>query len=49
MKCIDKECEYRVLNGGDGISDFYYCEFVGIAVDRGNDECLIDEFDKETK
>lgn len=47
MKCLEKECEYRVLNGGDDISDFYWCKFVGIAVDRGNNECLIDKYDKE--
>lgn len=47
MKCLEQECEYRVLNGGDDISDFYWCEFVGISINRGNDECIIDEFDKE--
>lgn len=47
MKCLEKECEYRVLNGGDDISDFYWCKFVGIDVDRGNNECLIDKYDKE--
>jgi len=44
MKCINKECEYRVFNGGDDIGDFYYCELVGITVERGNDECLDDKF-----
>ena len=47
MKCIDKECEYRELNGGDEISDFYYCKYCGITVKRGQKECLIDEFEKE--
>jgi hypothetical protein len=47
MKCIDKECEYKMLNGGDEISDFYFCKFCGITVDRGQEECLIDEFERE--
>lgn len=47
MKCFDKECEYRELNGGDEISDFYYCKYYGITVERGQQECLIDEFEKE--
>lgn len=47
MKCINKECEYRMLNGGDEISDFYFCKFCGITVERGQEECLIDEFERE--
>lgn len=47
MKCLDKECEYKELNGGDEISDFYYCKYCGITVERGQQECLIDEFEKE--
>ena len=47
MKCINKECEYKELNGGDEISDFYYCKYCGITVGRGKQECLIDEFEKE--
>ena len=47
MKCINKECKYRELNGGDEISDFYYCKYCGITVERGQKECLIDEFGKE--
>ena len=47
MKCVDKECKYRKLNGGDEISDFYFCEWCGIAVERGLEECLIDRFEKE--
>ena len=43
VKCIDKECEYRELNGGDEISDFYFCKACGISVNRGEDECLLDE------
>ena len=27
MKCIDKKCEYKELNGGDGMSDFYFCKY----------------------
>jgi hypothetical protein len=46
-KCCDKECEYRKLNGGDDISDFYFCKLVGIDVDRGNEECLEDELDED--
>ena len=47
MKCIDKECKYRELNGGDEISDFYFCKYCGITVERAQQECLIDKF--ETK
>jgi len=47
MICYDRKCNYRELNGGDEISDFYYCKYVGMTVDRGQDECLIDQFDKE--
>ena len=47
MLCLEKECEYRKLNGGDDISDFYFCDIVGVDVDRGNNECLIDKYDKE--
>jgi len=47
MNCYDKQCKYKELNGADEISDFYYCKFVGIAVDRGNEECLIDRFNRE--
>ena len=47
MKCIDKECKYKILNGGDEISDFYFCKFCGITVERGQEECLIDEFERE--
>lgn len=47
MKCIDSECKYRELNGGDDISDFYYCRRYGITVERGQEECLIDQFEKE--
>ena len=47
MKCIDKECEYRELNGGDGISDLYFCKGCGISVDRGENECLFDKWDDE--
>lgn len=49
MKCIDKKCAYRELNGGDGISDFYYCKLCGITVERGQEECLIDQFEKDDK
>lgn len=44
MRCIDKECNYRELNGGDEISDFYFCKHWGIAVNRGEDECLVDKW-----
>lgn len=47
MKCINKKCEHRELNGGDEISDFYFCKECGIAVDRGEDECLLDKWNKE--
>lgn len=49
MKCIDKECEYRELNGGDEISDFYFCKECGIDVNRGEDECLFDRWDAESE
>lgn len=49
MKCIDKECEYKELNGGDEISDFYFCKYCGIAVERGEVECLLDKWDSENK
>ena len=49
MKCIDRECEYRELNGGDEISDFYYCKWSDVTVNRGQEECLIDQFEKEDK
>ena len=48
MKCIDKECIYRELNGGDEISDFYFCTYCGLSVDRGTDECLFDKWDRES-
>ena len=44
MKCVDTKCEFRELNGGDGISDFYFCRYCGISVERGQDECLLDEW-----
>ena len=47
MKCINKECKHRELNGGDEISDFYFCKYCGITVDRGQQECLIDECEKK--
>lgn len=47
MKCINKKCKHRELNGGDEISDFYFCKECGIAVDRGEDECLLDQLDEE--
>ena len=49
MICIEKECDCRELNGGDGIGDFYFCKCTGIEVDRGNDECLFDKWEKETE
>lgn len=45
--CCDKECNYRVLNGGDEVSDYYWCEYVGISVDRGTDPCLLEKFERE--
>lgn len=47
MKCIDKKCKYKELNGGDEVSDFYFCKYCGIDVDRGEDECLIDKWNAE--
>jgi len=47
MNCYDKKCKYKELNGGDEISDFYFCKYVGITVDRGNEECLIERFERE--
>lgn len=44
MNCCDKECRYREFNGGDEISDFYYCGLVGIEVNRGEDMCLLDRY-----
>ena len=49
MICIEKECDCRELNGGDGIGDFYFCKCTGIEVDRGNDECLFDKWGKEAE
>jgi len=48
MNCCDKKCKYKELNGGDEISDFYFCKYVGITVDRGTEECLLDVFYRET-
>lgn len=47
MKCIDKECAHREFNGGDDISDFYFCKECGVSVGRGEDECLWDQFNNE--
>lgn len=47
MKCIDKKCEFRELNGGDESSDFYFCKYCGIDVDRGESECVIDIWESE--
>ena len=47
MKCIDKECPYRELNGGDEISDFYFCKECGLSVDRGENECSLDKLNME--
>lgn len=47
MNCAEKECIYKIWNGGDEIGDFYFCKFVGIEVDRGREECLIDKFERE--
>jgi len=44
MKCIDKVCTDRVLNGGDDVGDFYFCKCVGVEVGRGEEECLIDKW-----
>ncbi len=49
MKCIDKICDYREFNTRDDVGNFYYCKYVGIEVDRGNDECLLDRFNKENE
>lgn len=47
MKCIDKECKYRELNGGDDISDYFFCKYTGIEVGIGEDECLLDKWRQE--
>jgi len=47
MNCCDKQCNYKELNGGDEISDFYFCKYIGVTVDRGNEECLVDRFERE--
>jgi hypothetical protein len=47
MNCCDKACEYKELNGGDGISDFYFCKYVGITMDSGDKRCLLDKFHDE--
>lgn len=47
LNCAEKECIYKIWNGGDEIGDFYFCKFVGIEVDRGREECLIDKFERE--
>jgi hypothetical protein len=44
MKCIDKECQYREWNGGDDISDFYFCKECGVSVERGEEECLLEKW-----
>ena len=49
MKCIDKKCEYRGLNGGDEVSDFYFCTECGVSVDRGQNECLFDKWNTNIK
>lgn len=46
MNCIDKQCEYRILNSGNDNTDFYYCKVVGIEVDDGNYECIEDKLKK---
>ena len=46
MKCKDKECKHKEWNGGDGISDFYFCKEVGVSVERGECECLLEEMEK---
>lgn len=46
-KCCEKDCEYKELNGGDDKSDFYFCKFVGVSTDRGEEECFIDKWDRE--
>jgi hypothetical protein len=47
MNCIDKICEYRVLNSGNDTTDFYFCKSVGIEVDDGNCECIKDKLENE--
>ena len=47
MKCKDKECKHKEWNGGDGISDFYFCKEVGVSVERGECECLLEEMEKQ--
>jgi len=47
MNCCNKQCSYKELNGGDEISDFYYCKYVGVTMDRGNEKCLLDRFERE--
>lgn len=49
MNCIDKVCDYREPNGGDDEHDYYFCKLTGIEVDTGNNECLLDKFDKEMR
>lgn len=47
MKCLEKECNYRQLNGGDELSDFYYCTCFGMSAERGDIECFVDKYDGE--
>jgi hypothetical protein len=47
MICRYKKCKYREFNGGDDISDFYYCKLAGTEVGRGEEECLIDKWRAE--
>jgi hypothetical protein len=48
VKCIEKDCKYRTLNTGDDTRDYYFCEYVGIDVNEGMEECLLDKWDSES-
>lgn len=47
MRCIDKECNHRQNNSGNDVEDYYYCKYVGITVETGEDECFIDKWEQE--
>jgi len=49
MNCYNKQCKYKELNGEDKITYFYFCKYAETEVGRGKEECLIDEFERETE
>ena len=47
LRCKDKICYCRKRIGGNDIGDYYVCKCTGIGIDYGDDECLLDQWERE--